>query len=71
MGLKIAMITPFAQRCGIASYSRDLCNALAEQGVDVYIVRAPRLGIKNAELLNDVADRVPFDKVDLIHVQHE
>jgi len=71
MGLKIAILTPFAQRCGIASYSRDLCNALAEQGVDVYVVRTPRLGVKTVELLTDVAERVPFKKVDLIHVQHE
>jgi glycosyltransferase involved in cell wall biosynthesis len=69
--LKIAMITPWKVKCGIYSYSRDLVQALAKLDVEVYVVRLPRFGLKPPEILVDVAERVPFDKVDLIHVQHE
>jgi len=71
MGLKVACITPWAVRCGIASYSSDLTRALAKIGVESYIVRLPRFGAKFSEVFNAVAESVPLDKVDLIHVQHE
>lgn len=71
MGLKIVMVTSWAVRCGIATYSENLANALAKQDVDVYISRLPRFGPKTKEIVLDVADRIPKDKVDLIHVQHE
>ena len=71
MGLKIAMITPWKKKCGIYTYSRDLVDALAEVGVDVYVVPLPRFGTKIGEIMVGVANRVPFDEVDLIHVQHE
>jgi len=73
MGLKVALATPWGRniRCGIRTYSEPLAKALAEQGVEVYVVRMPRFGRRNEEILRDVAERVPFDKVDLIHVQHE
>lgn len=38
--------------------------------MEVYIIKLPRFGIKTAEIMRDVAERVPKD-VDLIHVQHE
>jgi len=68
--LKIAMVTPWHVRCGIATYSEHLAYALAEEGVEVDIVRLPRFGQKSPEILQDVAERVPND-VDLIHVEHE
>lgn len=71
MGLKVAMVSSWHVRCGIASYTEKLTKALAREGVEVYIVRMPRFGQKNAEIVRDVAERVPYDKVDLIHVQHE
>jgi len=67
----VAMITPYNVRCGIASYSQDLAEALAELDVDVYIVRLPRFGQKFHDIFNAVAESVPVDKVDLVHVQHE
>ncbi len=67
----VAFITPYKVKCGIASYSLDLSEALAELGIDVYIVRLPRFGRKFPEIFNQVAASVPVDKVDLIHVQHE
>lgn len=70
MGLKVAMVTTHRVRCGIASYSRDLSKALAEAGVDVYIIRMPRFGIKTPNIMKLVADSVP-EEVDLVHVQHE
>jgi len=69
--VKIAMITPWKVRCGIYTYSRELCQALAERGVDVYVVRLPRFGVKTPELLQVVVDKVPRRRVDLVHVQHE
>jgi glycosyltransferase involved in cell wall biosynthesis len=71
MGLKIAMVSSWACRCGIASYSRDLSYALAQEGVEVYIVRLPRFGTKNAEIMRNIAERIPLDTIDLIHVQEE
>lgn len=71
MDLKIGVITPWAVKCGIASYSKDLTAALAELGVDSYIVRLPRFGNKNPDILRNVVESVPLDRVDLVHVQHE
>lgn len=71
MGLNIAMVTPWAVRCGIYSYSRSLAETIANLGHDVYIIRLPRFGVKTPEILQTVVDSVPVDKVDLVHVQHE
>jgi glycosyltransferase involved in cell wall biosynthesis len=72
MGLSVAIITTWATRCGIFSYSRSLAYALAKLGVDVYIMRYPRLGFRSPELIEScVLDKIPIDKVDVIHVQHE
>lgn len=65
------MVTPWEVRCGIFTYSRDLVFALAEQDVETYVVRLPRFGAKSREILLDVANRIPYDKVDLVHIQHE
>jgi len=70
MGLRIGVVTPWAVKCGIYSYSRDLTEALAELGVESYIVRLPRFGAKIPEVFNAVAESIPLE-VDLIHVQHE
>lgn len=71
--IKIAMIAPWGEniRCGIRTYSEALIEALAELGVEIYVVRLPRFGQKTPELLQQVVDSVPVDKVDLIHVQEE
>ena len=69
--MRIAMITPHGVKCGIYSYSRDLSEALAENGVDVYIIRLPRFGKKTPAILQKVVDKIPVQDVDLIHVQHE
>lgn len=71
MGIKVAMVTPWEVRCGIYTYSKDLVSALAEEDVETFVVRLPRFGHKSREILIDVADRIPYDKVDLVHVQHE
>ena len=68
---KIALITPWKAKCGIFSYSRDLSEALAEKGVDVYIIRLPRFGNKSPSILQKVVDQIPVQDVDLIHIQHE
>jgi len=70
MGLSVAIITPWATRCGIFSYSRSLAYALAKLGVDVYIVRYPRFGFRFGELIEScVLDKIP--SVDIIHHQNE
>lgn len=67
--MKVAMVTPWAVRCGIYTYSKALSDALAELGVDVYVVRLPRFGRKIPEILRQVASSVP--DVDVVHVQEE
>lgn len=69
--MKVAMATPHAVRCGIASYSEALSKALAEKGVDVYIVRLPRFGKKSHAIFGQVVNKIPVLDVDMIHVQHE
>ncbi len=69
--MRIAMVSPHAVRCGIASYTRDLSLALADKGVEVLIIRLPRFGRKTAQLLQQVVNNIPVQDVDLIHVQHE
>jgi len=71
MGLKIAVVTPWLVKCGIFTYSKKLIDALAEQGVDVYVVRLSRFGRKTPESLHNLVQRIPVDKIDLIHIQHE
>lgn len=71
MGLKIAMVSSWATKCGIYTYTRDLASALAQEDVEVYIVRIPRFGIRNNEIFRDIAERIPVDKIDLIHISHE
>ena len=71
MGIKVAIVTPWAVKCGIFSYTRDLSEALAEKGVDVYIVRLPRFGRKTPQIFQKVINQIPVQDVDLIHVQHE
>lgn len=71
MGLKVAMVTPWNVKCGIFTYTKDLALALGQEDVEVFVVRLPRFGIKTPSILIDVAERIPYDKVDLVHVQHE
>ena len=68
--LKVAQITPWNCKCGIFTYSRDLSLALAQEGVDIYIIRLPRFGEKTVEILQNVVDKIPKD-IDVIEVQHE
>jgi glycosyltransferase involved in cell wall biosynthesis len=71
MGLKVAMVSTFFARCGIATYSEALSKALGEAGCEVYGVRVPRFGRKYPEIVQDIVERIPVNDVDLIHVQHE
>ncbi len=69
--MRIAMVTPWAVKCGIFSYSRDLSEALGENSVDVLIIRLPRFGRKSDSIFGQVVNKIPVSDVDLIHVQHE
>jgi len=71
MGLSVALVSTWKQRCGVANYSENLANALAKQGVNVYVVRIPRFGYKDAKIFQNIIDVIPLDKVQIIHVQHE
>lgn len=71
MGINVAMISTWHQRCGIASYTENLASALAKQDANIYIVRIPRFGEKEVSIFQNIVDRIPVDKVDVIHVQHE
>jgi len=54
----------------LAAYTGNLSKALAELGVEVYVVRYPRFGYRNSDLLRLVVEKIPRE-VDLIHIQHE
>ncbi|GAI15437.1 unnamed protein product, partial [marine sediment metagenome] len=69
--MRIALVTTYKVRCGIASYSEALSKALAEKGVDVYIIRLPRFGRKTPAIFGQVVNKIPTLDVDLIHVEHE
>ena len=68
--MKVAIVAPWAVRCGIYAYTRDLALALSRQGADVYIVRLNRFGEKSTEYFETLASR-RMPEADLIHVQHE
>lgn len=73
--MNIAMVTPWGKnvKCGIRTYSENLVSALVKNSdVNVYIIRWPRFGYRTKELIqNCVVDKIPADKIDLIHTQME
>jgi len=69
--MKIAMITTWRCKCGIASYSENLVNALADLGHEVYVVKIPRFGHKTEDTMRNIVSKIPVDKIDIIHIQHE
>ena len=69
--MRIAMISPHRVKCGIATYTHALSEALAEKGVDVYIIRLPRFGRKTYATFGQVVNKIPVLDIDLIHIQHE
>lgn len=70
--MKIAIVTPWNVRCGIASYSYALSKSLAQiKDNNIFIVRSPRFGERNAELMRNLADKVPIKDIDVILVEHE
>jgi len=69
--MNVAMISPWAVKCGIFTYTRNLSEALAKKGIDVYIIRLPRFGRKSDSIFGQVVNKIPVNEIDLIHVQHE
>jgi len=70
--LRIGMVTPWGKvRCGIRTYSENLINSLVKYGVEVYVVRWPRFGVLTSEIVGNIVDKIPKDKIDVLHVQHE
>jgi len=67
--VKVAMVSPWAVRCGIYTYTRDLSKALADLGCEVYVVRLHRFSRKDERYFEHLARRIP--DVDLVHVQDE
>lgn len=55
----------------LATYTENLIDALVELDIEVYVVRMSRFGQKSPELMRNVVESIPLDKVALIHVQHE
>lgn len=66
----VAMCAPWLVKCGVASYSYYLANALGREGCDVKVVRMNRFGVRDEYYFRNYAEEVPLD-VDVIHVQHE
>ena len=72
--VKVALVTPWGKgvRCGIRTYSENLAYALAENGVDVFVIKWPRFGLKVPELIQSMCvDKIPVDRVDIVHVENE
>jgi len=70
--LKIGIVTPWGRvRCGIRSYSENLINSLVKYGVEVYVVRWPRFGVLTKEIIQNIVEKIPKDKIDLLHIEHE
>ena len=72
--LRIGMISPWKVRCGIYTYTENLVQGLVHAkgyNVEVYIIRLPRLGALTEDILMNLYDNIPLNKIDLIHVQHE
>lgn len=69
--LNVAMVSTWHCKCGVATYSENLVNALAKQGVTIYVVRVPRFGQKTQESLLNVVQQIPVNKIDCVHIQHE
>jgi glycosyltransferase involved in cell wall biosynthesis len=67
---KICLITSWKKKCGIFFYSRDLANALAKLGCEVYIHPISRFGVKSPQYMEYFARRLPKE-ANLIAVQHE
>jgi len=65
-----AEIVGFEPTTALATYTENLSKALAEYGVEVYIVRYPRFGGRNSDLLRLIGEKIP-DEVDCIHIQEE
>jgi glycosyltransferase involved in cell wall biosynthesis len=68
--MKVAMLTSWLVKCGIASYSWYLSHALANEGCEIYVVRLSRFGTRDENYLRNYAEEVPLD-VDVIHIQNE
>lgn len=68
--LKVAMLTSWMVKCGVATYSYELTKALAQLDVETYVVCLNRFGQKDPEYYEYYAREIPKD-VDLVHVQHE
>lgn len=68
--MNIAMVTTWADKCGIYTYSKNLAPAIAKLGHEVYIVRIPFHGQKTYETLYNLVENIPRN-ADVIHIQHE
>ncbi|MFH0801965.1 MAG: glycosyltransferase [bacterium] len=65
--MKIAFLTTWEIRCGIAEYSAHFCKALAKQGDDIEVVELPPA--MSREEAGDIAARM--NDADVAHIQHE
>lgn len=68
--MRLAQLSPWHVRCGIAIYTEGLSRGLAEHGAEVYVVRLHRWGRKDETYYRWYVSRVPKE-VALIHCQFE
>ncbi len=69
--MKIAMYTTTGERCGIASYTRDLVSALrALPQTEVEVVPIIE-GKQTLEHYTEIAKKLNASDIDVIHIQHE
>ncbi len=69
--MKVAMVTTTGDRCGIASYTRDLCEGLRSlPDVEVEIVPITEGRQPTAHYVEQ-AERLNADDISVVHIQHE
>lgn len=62
--MKLLMITPWATACGIATYSKNLINALEDKHVEVEV-------FSDTQNFNKLTQVVKQSTAQIVHIQHE
>jgi len=68
--MRVAMVSPYLDRCGVARYSGMLVKALSKY-VDVYAIRHHRFGELYNSYLSWLLKRIKRVSPDVVHIQHE
>jgi len=68
--MRVVIVSPIFDRCGIATHTEGLVKHLSEF-VDLYIIRHHRFGQCSGDYLQWLVRRVDRVAPDIVHIQHE